>query len=62
VSAAVSRAKQVQVVCFASPWVANEVAVKNRLCTFSPAPAFQEAAALALCGKINCVGKLPVDL
>lgn len=62
VSHAVAHAKQVQVVCFASPWVAQEVATKNRLCTFSPAPAFQEAAALALCGKINCVGKLPVDL
>ena len=62
ISQAAAHAKRVQVVCFSSPWLARETGIENCLCTFSPAPAFQEAAALALCGKMNCAGKLPVDL
>ena len=62
ITQAAAQAKTAQVVCFSTPWLTQDLAVKNQLCTFSPAPAFQAAAALALCGKIDCLGKLPVDL
>lgn len=59
---ALKQAKNAVVVCFSTPWVTQGLGVKNQLCVFSPAPQFQQAAALALCGKFPCKGKLPVDL
>lgn len=59
---ALKQAKNAVVVCFSTPWLTQDLGVKNQLCVFSPAPQFQQAAALALCGKFSCEGKLPVDL
>lgn len=60
---AVKSARESVFISFASPWAARAVpAVKNLLLAYSPSPAFQQAAAKALTGKLQPVGMLPVSL
>nr|QGT50905.1 hypothetical protein Elusimicrob2101_1680 [uncultured Elusimicrobia bacterium] len=60
---AASHAEQTVFVSFASPWAAQTVpSVKGALFAFSPATAFQQAAADAFCGKLTPLGKIPVQL
>ena len=61
-AAVAAQAKAAAVICFSTPWLARDIQIKNRIYTFSPAPAFQREAARALCGQSPCAGKMPVDL
>lgn len=62
VQAALQLAKQSILVSFANPWTAAGLPAQGRLFTFSPAPAFQTAAAECLLGIFKPQGKLPVSL
>lgn len=59
---AVRAARQSVFVSFASPWAARAVSTSGALFAFSPAPAFQQAVAEALAGRLHPTGKLPVKL
>lgn len=59
---AVSQAKEAVVICFANPWTSKALPPQASILTFSPAPAFQQAAAECLLGKIQPTGKLPIEL
>lgn len=62
VQAALRRAKQHLVISFANPWTAGGIPAGGKLFTFSPSPAFQQAAAECLLGQFTPQGKLPVLL
>lgn len=60
---AAESAAQCIFVSFASPWAARAVPnADGALFAFSPAPAFQQAAAQALAGHLKPAGKIPVQL
>lgn len=60
---AAKQADQCVFISFASPWTARAVpALSGALFAFSPAPAFQQAAAQVLAGKLTPAGKIPVQL
>lgn len=60
---AAKQANQCVFISFASPWAARAVpAATGALFAFSPAPAFQQAAAEVLAGKLKPAGKIPVQL
>ena len=62
VNKAVKNVKRTLLICFANPFAANHVDTGGQLLAFSPAPAFQQAAAECVMGIIEPVGKLPVIL
>lgn len=60
---AANQANQCVFVSFASPWAARAVPnASGALFAFSPAPAFQQAAAEALTDRLKPIGKIPVQL
>lgn len=60
---AAQQAEQCVFISFASPWAARAVPnATGALFAFSPAPAFQQAVAEVLVGKLKPTGKLPVQL
>jgi hypothetical protein len=56
------QAKHTVLICLANPWSVSAVAAEAKILTFSPAPAFQQAAAETLVGKLLPAGRLPVVL
>ena len=50
------------IISFANPWTASRFPCPGKLFAFSPAPAFQQAAAAALAGEWKPQGRLPVLL
>lgn len=62
VQQAQSRARHTVMVCLANPWTSHAVQAEGSIFTFSPAPAFQQAAAECILGKLKPTGKLPITL
>lgn len=62
VKKALSQAHKSIVISFANPWAASQLNCNGKLFTFSPAPAFQQAAAWALTGRLTPHGQLPITL
>jgi hypothetical protein len=61
--AAISKSSEATLVSFGSPFVMSQLkGYSAGLCAFSEMEASQHAAAQALTGKIDVVGKLPVNL
>lgn len=56
------QAKHTMLICLANPWSVSAVSAEAKILTFSPAPAFQQAAAETLVGKLLPAGRLPVVL
>lgn len=56
------QAKQTVLICLANPWVASSLSAQAKIFTFSPTPAFQQAAAEMLLGKLKPTSVLPIDL
>ena len=56
------QAKETVLICLSNPWIASSLSAQARIFTFSPSPAFQQAAAEMLLGKLKPEGVLPVDL
>ena len=49
-------------ISFANPWTVDNIPCRGKLFAFSPAPAYQQAAADVLAGKLTPQGKMPVLL
>ena len=62
VLSAIRYAQQTALICFANPWMANDIPTNGKLFTFSPSPIFQQAAAECLMSEFQAQGKLPITL
>ena len=62
VNKAVQHVRRTLLICFANPFAAAHVQTGGQLLAFSPAPAFQQAAAECVMGMFEPVGKLPMKL
>ena len=62
VTQAIAHSQQTALLCFANPWMVRDIKAQGTLFAFSPAPAFQQAAAECLMGELIAQGKLPIKL
>ena len=62
VKQAQQHAKHTIMICLSNPWTSHALKADTSIFTFSPTPAFQQAAAECILGILTPEGKLPVIL